>query len=126
LVPKDSNGLSDPCVKVSGGTKKFSHTTAVIKKTVNPKWNEIMSIDCKTSDTINVSVFDHHKIGKDEFEGSVTINVKEHYIKQIQQNTNNLVITYPLGADPQFPNAQIGGSISFKTFFEKKNTNTTS
>jgi len=94
----------------------------LLKKTLNPRWTDFVLINCKTSESLTIYVFDHDVVGKDEFEGCVTISIREHYIKQIQQNTNNLVITYPLGGDPKYPNQAFGGSITFKTFFEKNKT----
>lgn len=38
LVPKDSNGLSDPYVVVKYGSK-IMFKSKVIKKSLNPEWN---------------------------------------------------------------------------------------
>ena len=44
LVSKDANGLSDPYTKVeirdSEGNSLYKRDTKVIRKTLNPTWNE--------------------------------------------------------------------------------------
>lgn len=43
LIPKDSNGLSDPYVLVKYGTRVMFRSK-VVKKSLNPEWNQVASL----------------------------------------------------------------------------------
>lgn len=51
LVPKDSNGLSDPYVVVKYGSQVMFRSK-VIKKSLNPEWNETATLTPPTADDI--------------------------------------------------------------------------
>lgn len=43
LVPKDSNGLSDPYIVVKYGTQ-IMFRSKVVKKSLAPEWNEVATL----------------------------------------------------------------------------------
>ena len=43
LVPKDSNGLSDPYVLVKYGSRTMFRSK-VVKKSLNPEWNQVATL----------------------------------------------------------------------------------
>jgi len=43
LAPKDSNGLSDPYLKITYGENSYEQKTQVIHNTLNPIWGEAMT-----------------------------------------------------------------------------------
>lgn len=51
LVPKDSNGLSDPYVVVKYGSQ-IMFRSKVVEKSLNPEWNELATLSPPTSDDI--------------------------------------------------------------------------
>ena len=62
LLAADKSGKSDPYVKVQtpGGTKA---KTSVIKKTVNPEWDETVELIVPDlAPPISFTVFDHDKV----------------------------------------------------------------
>eukprot|EP01119_Soliformovum_irregulare_P003103 TRINITY_DN133_c0_g1_i3.p1 TRINITY_DN133_c0_g1~~TRINITY_DN133_c0_g1_i3.p1 ORF type:complete len:710 (+),score=244.05 TRINITY_DN133_c0_g1_i3:779-2908(+) len=82
LASKDSNGLSDPYVvaqlsnaKGEPCSKNSSQKTKVIKKTLNPTWeNEILRMPANsTVKSLDISVWDEDMVGKDEFMGQISI-----------------------------------------------------
>lgn len=72
LAAMDRNGFSDPfCIVSMNGKKVF--TTSVKKKTLFPKWNEMVTLEMKQDDTtLTIDVFDKDMISKD-FLGKVTL-----------------------------------------------------
>jgi Ca2+-dependent lipid-binding protein len=100
LVACDINGKSDPyCqLRFDGHPKPFSkkdgdkkgdkskdkskkktpkHQTKVVKKTLNPKWNETFDLVVQTmplaADIITVDIFDYDSVGDHDFMGSAHI-----------------------------------------------------
>ncbi len=51
LVPKDSNGLSDPYILVKYGSQ-IMFRSKVIKKSLNPEWNERVTLTAPSTDDI--------------------------------------------------------------------------
>ena len=51
LVPQDSNGLSDPYVVVKYQSRVMFRSK-VIKKTLNPEWNETVTLPAPAKDDI--------------------------------------------------------------------------
>lgn len=47
LLAGDINGFSDPYVKIEGtfGSQKVNFKSKVIKKTLNPTWNQIFDLE---------------------------------------------------------------------------------
>ncbi|MDP2437818.1 MAG: hypothetical protein Q8P67_18915 [archaeon] len=77
LLPMDSNGLSDPYVKVFlGNNAKAVHTTATIKKTLFPKFGESFSVAlAECSGTLTFEVWDWDRLSKDDFIGSTSLEL---------------------------------------------------
>lgn len=51
LVPKDSNGLSDPYVLVKYGSKTMFRSR-VVKKSLNPEWDECVTLSAPSADDV--------------------------------------------------------------------------
>nr|CAG4716266.1 unnamed protein product [Naegleria fowleri] len=78
LVPKDRNDLSDPYVITT--YSGFSHKSSVKKETLNPQWNETISIPLNDSDialdaSIYFKVMDKDLVN--DFEGDFTLKFKD-------------------------------------------------
>lgn len=76
LVAKDLNGFSDPycVVKVNGEVK---YRTRVMKKTLNPEWEETLITHLpKPPDALAITLWDHDAFGRD-FLGSVSLQEME-------------------------------------------------
>jgi len=69
LAPKDANGLSDPYLRIFCGPYKIK--TKVVKKTLNPRWNELIEIPAEwaKANNIDVECWDWDAIGTDDFMG---------------------------------------------------------
>ncbi|XP_064085021.1 uncharacterized protein LOC135200357 isoform X2 [Macrobrachium nipponense] len=82
LVAKDLNGFSDPycVVKVNGEVK---YRTRVMKKTLNPEWEETLITHLpKPPDALAITLWDHDAFGRD-FLGSVSLQEME--VRQMSQ-----------------------------------------
>eukprot|EP01118_Nematostelium_gracile_P009407 TRINITY_DN3169_c0_g1_i1.p1 TRINITY_DN3169_c0_g1~~TRINITY_DN3169_c0_g1_i1.p1 ORF type:complete len:348 (-),score=91.74 TRINITY_DN3169_c0_g1_i1:4-1002(-) len=70
LPSADSNGLSDPYVKIippgsTKGSKKLQ--TKVVKKSLNPSWNEQFEVEVRNiNQKIRFEVYDWDRFGKDD------------------------------------------------------------
>ncbi|MQL67970.1 hypothetical protein Taro_000238 [Colocasia esculenta] len=74
LPPTDPNGLSDPYVKLQLG--KYRSKTKVIKKNLNPSWDEEFSFKVDDlSEELTLSVMDEDKYFNDDFVGQVKVAV---------------------------------------------------
>lgn len=72
LLAMDLNGLSDPYVKLQLG--KHRSRTKVVKKNLNPYWDEEFSFRVgDLSEELTVSVLDEDKYFNDDFLGQVKI-----------------------------------------------------
>ncbi|KAF9937275.1 hypothetical protein BGZ65_001612, partial [Modicella reniformis] len=70
LAVKDSNGMSDPYVKIRIGGHSF--TTQYIPKTLNPVWDASFEFDIETQsvpDQVNLMFWDKDRFTKDDFMG---------------------------------------------------------
>lgn len=78
LYKRDVFRLPDPfaVITVDGGQTK---TTSVIRKTLNPYWNESFDVDVTPSSILAVQIFDHKKFKKKDqgFLGVINIVVNE-------------------------------------------------
>lgn len=75
LAPKDSNGKSDPYLRVFCGP--FKHKTKVVKKTLDPVWtDESFEIPATTAkvNSVVIECWDWDVIGSDDFMGEFTFN----------------------------------------------------
>ncbi|KAL9276338.1 hypothetical protein ACSQ67_026116 [Phaseolus vulgaris] len=68
LPPTDPNGLSNPYVRLQLGKQRFR--TKVIKKNLNPKWNEEFSFRVHDlNEELVLSVMEEDKFFNDDFVG---------------------------------------------------------
>jgi len=94
LIAVDSNGLSDPYVKVMRGSKLIGKTK-VVKKNLNPTWNESFKVNLGEVYNQNIAVVikDHNTIQSSKTIGEVQINTHNSF------NTNESKTTdewYPI------------------------------
>ncbi len=80
LASKDSNGLSDPYCEIyvldekSQPIKKSKQKTKVIKKSLNPTWDESFSISTTSGNSgILIEMYDQDAVGTDEFMGRIIV-----------------------------------------------------
>lgn len=76
LDAADSNGLSDPYLKIFYA-KNAPLQTSVISKELNPSWPEQFTITAGVSRLLNIEVWDHNKIQADTKLGEVTIDISK-------------------------------------------------
>ncbi|XP_014911043.1 double C2-like domain-containing protein alpha [Poecilia latipinna] len=83
LAAMDVNGFSDPYVKIylkPDIQKKSKHKTAVMKKTLNPEFNQEFSYDVSLSElakkTLEVTVWDHDLGRSNDFIGGVFLSCR--------------------------------------------------
>eukprot|EP01097_Dermamoeba_algensis_P001622 TRINITY_DN1609_c0_g1_i1.p1 TRINITY_DN1609_c0_g1~~TRINITY_DN1609_c0_g1_i1.p1 ORF type:complete len:427 (+),score=92.58 TRINITY_DN1609_c0_g1_i1:43-1323(+) len=76
LAPMDSNGLSDPYCVVKSTFNKQQFKTKVVKKTLNPDWNEKFKFFApKLDGALQVKLWDKDKFTADDFLGEVSIPI---------------------------------------------------
>lgn len=76
LIKRDILRLPDPFAIVSVDSEQI-HTTSVIKRTLNPYWNENFDIDVKDSSIVAVQIFDQRKFKRKQDQGFLgVINIK--------------------------------------------------
>ncbi|KAM9744973.1 double C2-like domain-containing protein alpha [Menidia menidia] len=85
LAAMDVNGFSDPYVKIylkPDVQKKSKHKTAVIKKTLNPEFNEEFFYQISVSDlaqkSLEVTVWDYDLGRSNDFIGGVCLSRRSH------------------------------------------------
>ncbi|XP_061656452.1 rabphilin-3A isoform X2 [Syngnathoides biaculeatus] len=85
LKSMDSNGLSDPYVKLHllpGASKSNKLRTKTLKNTLNPTWDEILVYHGITDEemsrkTLRLSVSDEDKFGRNDFIGETRVALKK-------------------------------------------------
>ncbi|WWC58375.1 uncharacterized protein I303_100915 [Kwoniella dejecticola CBS 10117] len=75
LIKRDILRLPDPFAIVSVDSEQI-HTTSVIKRTLNPYWNENFDITVKDSSIVAVQIFDQRKFKRKDQGFLGVINVK--------------------------------------------------
>lgn len=74
IPPTDTNGLSDPYVRLQLGKQKFR--TKVMKKNLNPTWGEEFCLKVEDlKDELVISVLDEDKYFNDDFVGQLRVPV---------------------------------------------------
>ncbi|XP_025098419.1 synaptotagmin-like protein 5 isoform X1 [Pomacea canaliculata] len=92
LTAVRSNGTSDPFVKgylLPDRARNGKQKTPVVKNTVNPSWSHILVFDGITPEEIperslELTVWDHEKLGTNEFLGGVRLNTGLGVAKGLQ------------------------------------------
>ncbi|WJX27368.1 hypothetical protein P8452_16192 [Trifolium repens] len=83
LPPMDPNGLSDPYVRLQLGKQRFR--TKVIKKNLNPKWDEEFSFKVDDlKEELLISVMDEDKFLIDDFVGQLKVRMSLVFDEEIK------------------------------------------
>ncbi|KAI9123988.1 hypothetical protein K1719_005288 [Acacia pycnantha] len=83
LPPTDPNGLSDPYVKIQLGRQRFK--TKVVKKSLNPKWDEEFSFRVDDlNEGLHFCVMDEDKYFHDDFVGQLKVPVSLVFEEEIK------------------------------------------
>lgn len=90
LYKRDVFRLPDPfaVVLVDGGQTR---TTSVIKKTLNPYWNESFDVDVTPSSIIVVQIFDHKKFKKKDQGFLGVINIRVGDVLNLAQGGDEMI-----------------------------------
>ncbi|KAK9466291.1 hypothetical protein V1512DRAFT_264301 [Lipomyces arxii] len=126
-----------------------THSTAVIRKTLNPYWNESFDVNVTESSIIAIQIFDHKKFKRKDqgFLGVINILVKEEIdltlggeemlTKELKKSNDNLVVHGKLiislstnvqstrlntNSTPNLPNAVVTTSTSATTSTTQRST----
>jgi len=79
LIAADSGGTSDPYVTVRIQGVDGKHKTHVIKKTLNPVWNEEFELKLRDSiETLEFHVWDHDLFGRNDPLGTALISLNNY------------------------------------------------
>lgn len=113
LLAMDSNGLSDPYVKVQLGRQRAK--TKVVKKSLNPIWDEEFSFRVgNLKEEICISVLDEDKYFADDFLGQIKVPVSNLLDKE---NLSLGIQWYPLQPKSKKSKIKNCGNLRFLLFF---------
>lgn len=77
LMAADRGGTSDPYVQLRLGDSKEALKTKVIKKNLNPEWNETFDLKLeRLHESLTIECFDYDLMGSDDSLGKSTIRLK--------------------------------------------------
>lgn len=117
LPPTDPNGLSDPYVRLQLGKHKFR--TKVIKKCLNPKWDEEFSFRVDDlNEELVVSVMDEDKFFNDDFVGQLRVPVSLVFEEEIKSLGT---AWYSLQPKSKKSKIKESGEIRLSIYFQLKN-----
>ena len=98
LKAMDSNGKSDPYVKLSLCGKQ--HKSKVVSKTLNPRWDESFIFEGTlrelTAEPMQMKVYDHDYIGRNDFLGEASVDLRpmrrsQQYDAEVRLSTQGYV-----------------------------------
>eukprot|EP00300_Choanocystis_sp_HF-7_P005500 c14114_g1_i1.p1 GENE.c14114_g1_i1~~c14114_g1_i1.p1 ORF type:complete len:1293 (+),score=373.40 c14114_g1_i1:49-3879(+) len=83
VTAKDSNGLSDPLLKIQLGRKTIIDTNSIRPKTINPEFYCFYELDCVLPGQahLNISVMDEDLL-RYELIGSTTIDLENYFFSE--------------------------------------------
>ena len=77
----DSNGFSDPYISFKLNGKRLLRTK-VINKSLNPVWNQLITITVKLGDELTFKFLDHDSFAADDFMGSCYLNIDQNFLSK--------------------------------------------
>ncbi|KAK7332468.1 hypothetical protein VNO80_29220 [Phaseolus coccineus] len=117
LPPTDPNGLSDPYVRLQLGKQRFR--TKVIKKSLNPKWNEEFSFRVDDlNEELVLSVMDEDKFFNDDFVGQLKLPISIVFEEEIKSLGT---AWYSLQPKSKKSKNKESGEIRLSIYFSQKN-----
>ncbi|CAJ1962757.1 unnamed protein product [Sphenostylis stenocarpa] len=117
LPPTDPNGLSDPYVRLQLGKHRFR--TKVIKKSLNPKWNEEFSFRVDDlNEELVISVMDEDKFFNDDFVGQLRVPISIVFEEEIKSLGT---AWYSLQPKSKKSKNKESGEIRLSIYFSQKN-----
>ncbi|XP_061344347.1 C2 and GRAM domain-containing protein At1g03370-like [Gastrolobium bilobum] len=117
LPPTDPNGLSDPYVRLQLGKQRFK--TKVIKKNLNPKWDEEFSfmVDDLNEELV-ISVMDEDKFFNDDFVGQLKVPISIVFDEEIKSLGT---AWYSLQPKSKKSKNKESGEVRLSIYFSQKN-----
>ncbi|EGD75514.1 AGC/PKC/ALPHA protein kinase [Salpingoeca rosetta] len=111
LLPADLNGLADPYVKMyvhPDPSKKTKQKTKIVKKTLNPVWNEkftwkFSKHDDLSSRKLHVAVWDWDRVTRNDFMGAMAFTFKELMDEDTVKSNWFILLDEEQGATFNFP-----------------------
>eukprot|EP00842_Homolaphlyctis_polyrhiza_P005494 jgi/Hompol1/5946/HPOL_000911-RA len=91
LYKRDVFRLPDPFAVITVDGEQ-THTTTVIRRTLNPYWNEAFDLQLKNENVITIQIFDQRKFKKDKNQGFLgVINVQMGSVFNIQNGGDEML-----------------------------------
>ncbi|XP_070571485.1 double C2-like domain-containing protein beta isoform X3 [Ptychodera flava] len=128
LKAMDSNGLSDPYVKLHllpGASKANKLRTKTVHKTLNPEFNETLTYYGITEDdlqrkTLRLSVLDEDKFGHNDFIGEHRLPLKKLTPHQTKNFNVYLEKPLPLERDDELASNERGKILTYLKYFSRQ------